>query len=117
MKKMQKFILPVLIIAAVAIMYFGYFAPRDGLGSFSKFDPNSHASHEIIVSLVKEKGVRLDRASGESIFYVIDADGREVLVSGPSSLPPGMNDAPTIVLVGHLNRNNSFHAHDVRIRN
>ncbi|MDZ7767405.1 MAG: hypothetical protein U5K00_23815 [Melioribacteraceae bacterium] len=117
MKKLQKFILPALIIVAVSIIYFGYFAPRGGLGSFSKFDTNSNASHEIVVKFIEEKGVQRDRASGESIFYVVDADGREVMVSGPPSLPPGMDMASALVLVGHLNRNNSFHAHDVRIRN
>lgn len=117
MKKLQKFILPALIIVAVSIIYFGYFAPRDGLGSFSNFDPNNNASLEITVKYIEEKGVRLDRTSGGSIFYVVDADGREVMVSGPSSLPPGMDMASSIVLVGHLNRGNTFHAHDVRIRN
>ncbi len=117
MKKLQKFILPVLVVAAVAIMYFGYFAPRDGLGSFSKFDPNSHASQEIIVKYIDEKGTRLDREAGASVFYVLDADGREMRVNGPASLPPGMDAYPTIVLVGHLSGRDSFHAHEVRIRN
>lgn len=117
MKKLQKFILPVLVVAAIAIMYFGYFAPRDGLGSFSKFDTDNHASLEIVVDYIEEKGVRLDREAGASIFYVVDADGREVMVNGPASLPPGMDAYPTIVLVGHLNRGNTFHAHDVRLRN
>lgn len=113
----QKLILPLLVIAAAAIVYFGYFAPRDGLGSFSNFDPNSHASQEIVVKYISEKGVRLNRDEGSSIFYVVDGDGKEVMVSGPPSLPPGMDMASSLVLVGHLNRDNSFHAHDVRIRN
>ena len=117
MQKLQKLILPGLVIAAVAIMYFGYFAPRDGLGTFSSFDTDNHASLEIVVDFVEEKGVKLDRAEGASIFYVVDADGREVMVSGPPSLPPGMDMASSLVLVGHLNRGNVFHAHDVRIRN
>lgn len=117
MQKLQKFILPVLVLAVMAAMYFVYFAPRDGLGSFSKFDTNNNASLEIIVEYVEEKGVRLDRVEGASIFYVVDADGIEVMVSGPSSLPPGMDMASSLVLVGHLNRGNTFHAHDVRIRN
>lgn len=117
MKNLQKLILPVLVVAAVAIMYFGYFAPRDGLGSFSHFDPNSHASQEIVVKYIEEKGVSLDRAAGSSIFYVVDADGVEMQVSGPASLPPGMDMASSLVLVGHLSGRDSFHAHDVRIRN
>ncbi len=117
MKKLQKLILPALVLAAVSIMYFGYFAPRDGLGSFSKFDTDSHAAQEIIVDYIVDKGVTLDRAEGATIFYVVDADGLEVMVSGPASLPPGMDMASSLVLVGHLNRGNTFHAHDVRIRN
>lgn len=117
MKNLQKLILPGLVIAAVAIMYFGYFAPRDGLGSFSNFDTDNHAAQEIIVEYIDEKGVTLDRAAGASTFYVVDADGKEVMVSGPSSLPPGMDMASSLVLVGHLNRGDVFHAHDVRIRN
>ena len=117
MKKMQKFILPLLIVGAAAIMYLGYFAPRDGFGSFSDFDPNNHATKEIVVEYIDEKGVRLNRQSGSSVFYVVDADGREMMVNGPMSLPPGMDMASALVLVGHLSGNDSFHAHDVRIRN
>ena len=117
MKNLQKLILPGLVIAAVAIMYFGYFAPRDGLGSFSDFDPSNHASQEIVVEYIDEKGVTLDRAEGSSVFYVVDSDGREVRVNGPASLPPGMDMASSIVLVGHLSSDAVFHAHDVRIRN
>ena len=117
MKKLQKFILPALIVAAIAIMYFGYFAPRDGLGSFSNFDPNSHASQEIIVKYLDEKGITLDRQAGSSVFYVVDGDGVEMLVNGPASLPPGMDAYPSIILVGHLSGRDSFHAHDVRLRN
>ncbi len=117
MKKMQKFILPLLVIAAVSIMYFGYFAPRDGLGSFSSFDPNNHASQEIVVEYVVEKGVVLDKEAGSSVFYVVDADGREVQVNGPTSLPPGLDMASSLVIVGHLSSGGSFHAHDVRVRN
>jgi len=115
--KYQKLILPVLVTTAVLLIYLGYFAPREGLGSFSNFDPDSHASQEIVVEYIDEKGVRLNREEGASVFYVIDADGREVMVSGPASLPPGMDMASSIVLVGHLSSNNTFHAHDVRIRN
>lgn len=117
MKKLQKLILPGLIVAAVAIMYFGYFAPRDGLGSFSNFDPNSHASQEIVVKYIDDKGVTLDRRAEASVFYVVDADGVEMQVNGPASLPPGMDMASALVLVGHLSGRDSFHAHDVRIRN
>ncbi len=113
---MQKLILPGLIVGVVAILYFIYFKPSDGLGSFSDFDPNNNASRDIFVELVKDKGVVRDRESGGTVFYVTDRDGREMKIIGPFDLPPGMDSAPSLVLTGHLG-NGYFHAHAVGLRN
>ena len=112
---MQKFILPVLILVAVAFIYFSYFSPTDELGSFSKFDTNNNASQDIVVKLVPEQGFERDVQNGSTIFYVVYKMGREVKVIGPASLPPGMEDVKTLVLKGHLH-DDYFHAHDVITR-
>ncbi len=113
---MQKFILPVLIISIAGILYFMYFKPSDGLGSFTDFDTNNNATRDIIVELVKDKGVIRNRESGGTIFYVLDKNGTEMKVQGPFDLPPGMDSAPTIVLNGHLTTE-YFCAHGVGLRN
>ena len=112
---MQKLILPGLILAAVALLYFTYFAPSDELGLFSKFDPNSNASLPIVVKFVAEKGAtRTD--DGGTIFYVVDKSGKEVQVSTSATLPPGIQDSKSIVITGHLS-GSGFHAHGVELRN
>jgi hypothetical protein len=114
MKKYEKFILPGLVIAAAILLYTFYFAPTDELGSFTDFDPNSHASVDIIVEFVKEKGVVRDQRQGGSIFYVKDRSGRETQVIGPLMLPDGMEVADRIKLTGHLS-GSGFHAHGVSL--
>ncbi|MBN1300152.1 MAG: cytochrome c maturation protein CcmE [Melioribacteraceae bacterium] len=112
---MQKIILPILLLVVVTIIYFGYFSPTDELGSFSSFDTNNTANREIIVKLVAEKGFQRDVQNNATIFYVLDKNGVEVMVSGPSNLPPGMDDVKTIVLRGHLH-DGYFHASEVITR-
>lgn len=58
MKKIQKLVLPLLVIIIIAILYFSYFASSDELGDFTRFEPNSNASLPIIVKLVKEKAFK-----------------------------------------------------------
>jgi len=113
MKIIQKLILPVLIIAAVYIVYTFYFAPKEDLGSFTDFDPNNSAVKEIRVKLLIERGINKDMQNGASIFYVSDKLGTVVMVSAPLDLPEGIDSAKEILLRGHLNQNNSFHAHEV----
>ena len=115
MKKLQKLVLPVLVIFIIAILYFSYFAPSDELGSFSKFDPNNSASLPIIVKLVKDKGVQRTQ-DGSYIFYVTDIDSREMMVTGLRDLPPGMNDSKSMVLTGHLSGKEAFHANGIEVR-
>lgn len=116
MKNIQKLLLPGLVVFIIAILYFSYFAPSDDLGSFSKFDTNNNASMPIIVKLVKEKGVKRT-PDGTYTFYVLDIDNKEMLVTGLSDLPPGMNDTKSMVITGHLSGEDAFHAHGIELRN
>ena len=104
MKHLQKFILPLLVIAIIALVYFVYFS-KEGLGSFSDFDVNNSASKDIKVEILHEKGIN------NNAFFVIDKTGKEVLVNA-DHLPSGIESAKVVVLRGHLNKD-SFHAHDV----
>lgn len=114
MKKYEKLVLPVLAVLAVFLLYTFYFAPTDELGSFNDFDPNSHASIDIVVEFLPEKGIKQDRSEGGSIFYVRDKNGRVVQVSGPLMLPEGIEVAKRIKLTGHLS-GGGFHAHAVTL--
>lgn len=111
MKYLQKLILPVLLVAVVAIIYFTYFAPSKDLGSFSDFDPNNSAVKDIRVLVVHEKGIEKD--SHGAHFYAADKNNRVFPVNA-DKVPEGIESAETVVLRGHLNKE-SFHAHDVLI--
>ena len=111
----QKLILPGLVLTLLAIVYFTYFSPSDELGDFSILSANSSASVQIIVELVSEKGITRDN-EGNTRFYVLDKNNREVEVSGPGKLPPGMDVAVSLVLTGHMS-GDYFHAHGIELRN
>lgn len=115
MKKAQKLILPGLVLIILGLVYFTYFSPSDELGDFSKLDTNSNASVQVVVKLVTEKGITRDN-QGNTHFYVVDKNNREVEVSGSSKLPPGIDNAASLVITGHLTRDH-FHAHGVELRN
>jgi cytochrome c-type biogenesis protein CcmE len=108
---LQKLILPVLAIVIVLGIYFIYFAPKGGLGSFKSFDPNNSAVKEIRVSFVKGKGIT-HTPDGGIIFFVTDRDNTMIQVN-TDKIPDGLDSAQTIILKGHLNQSNSFHAHEV----
>jgi hypothetical protein len=110
-----KIILPALVLAAVMLIYFSYFESGDDLGLFSEFDTNNNGNKEILVKIVPEKGIQRN-GSGGTAFYAEDRSGKQVMVSGPASLPEGIETAGRIVLTGHYS-GDSFHAHDVRIEN
>jgi len=110
MKNLQKFILPILALAIIAGIYFIYFSPKEGLGSFKDFDPNNSAVKEIRVLFVKEKGI--SHTPGGIIFFVTDKDNTVIQVN-TDKIPDGLDSAQTIILKGHLNQTNGFHAHEV----
>ncbi len=110
MKILQKFILPVLIIAAIFLVYNVYFVKGDDLGSFSDFDPNNSAVKEIRVLLLTDRGI--EQQGGMVSFFTSDKNGKEVQVSGEFQLPDGFENAKVIILRGHLSQG-GFHAHEV----
>jgi cytochrome c-type biogenesis protein CcmE len=111
MKSLQKFILPGLIITIVIIVYAVYFAPKEGLGSFNDFDANHSAVKDIKVALIKDRGINRSPQGG-AVFYAADRNNNTVVVNA-DKVPPGIESAEIVILRGHLNQNNSFHAHDV----
>jgi len=110
MKIIQKLTLPILIIAAIFLVYKFYFVTGDELGSFSDLDPNNSAVKEIRVQLLYDRGIE-QHGSGVS-FYTSDRDGKVVQVSGEFQLPEGFENANIIILRGHLSSGGS-HAHEV----
>ena len=111
---MQKMILPALLLAAVLIIYFVYFAPTEELGLFSNFDTNNNANKEIHVSIVRERGIQTDPVNQTVVFYAADAAGVQNLVQAPYPLPDGIEEANIIILNGHLHSDH-FHAVEVNL--
>ncbi len=109
MKKLQKLILPLLLLLIVFIIYKFYFA-KSGLGSFDDFDPNNTAVKEIRVHLLVDRGIQ--QQGGDATFYVTDKNGKVVMINGSVTLPAGFEKADVIILKGHLSGSN-FHAHEV----
>jgi hypothetical protein len=112
MKKLQKFILPALILLGVFLIYTVYFSGSKGLGSFSDFDPNNNAVKDIRVLLVAERGITSNPGGG-AVFFAEDKNKNIVQVNA-DKIPSGLETATTIILKGHLSQD-SFHAHDVVI--
>lgn len=112
MKKLQKLVLPLLLITVVFVIYLFYFANTGSLGSFDDFDPNNNAVKEIRVQLLPERGV--DKRGNDFNFYTSDRNGKVIMVSGSGVLPNGFEEADVIILKGHLS-GNSFHTHEVLI--
>jgi len=109
MKTLQKFILPVLIIAAIFLVYKFYFVKGDNLGSFSDFDPNNNAVKEIRVQLLADRGIE---RIGEISFYTSDKNGKVVKAYGDAHLPNGIESADVVILRGHLTQS-GFHVHEI----
>lgn len=110
MKKIQKLILPALIVLAIVLMYKFYFVKGGELGSFSDFDPNNNAVKDIRVQLMISRGI--ERSGGEVSFYTSDRNGRVVKVYGDAVLPSGFEDSDVVILRGHLTQS-GFHVHEI----
>ena len=110
MKVVQKLILPLLVIVVIAIVYIVYFSPEKGLGSFADFDTNNSAVKDIKVQVLTDRGINSTPGGGAN-FYTVDKAGTVVLVQA-DHIPSGIESAETVVLRGHLNKEN-FHAHEV----
>lgn len=114
--KFQKLVIPILVLAIVSLLYFSYFNPKEELGLFSDFDTNSNANKNVVVKIIPEKGIVSDPNSAATVFYVEDRIGKQVKVNGPLTLPAGMDVTERVWLSGHYN-GDSFHAHEVKIKN
>ncbi len=114
MKALQKLILPVLLLAAILLIYFIYFAPTGRPGLYSNFDTNNNANKDIKVSLVREKGIQTDPVNQSAVFYAEDGAGVQNLVQAPYPLPQGIEEADFIVMKGHLH-DDHFHAVEINI--
>jgi hypothetical protein len=114
MKALQKMILPALLLAAIFLIYFIYFAPTGELGLFSNFDTNNNANKDIRVSLVQDKGIKSDPQNQSVTFFAVDGAGVENLVQAPFPLPEGAENSEVIILKGHLHEDH-FHAVEVNL--
>ena len=112
MKVLQKLILPLLIGLVFFVIYTFYFAGKSDLGSFNDFDPNNNVVKDIRVKLLSDRGINMQ--GGELVFYVVDRDGKVMMVSGALQLPDNFDKAEVIILKGHLTQG-GFHAHGVEI--
>jgi hypothetical protein len=112
MKKLQKLILPALLVIIIFIIYKIYFASGKGLGSFTDFDPNNTAVKPITVELLQDRGI--NQQGGNVVFFVSDKNKQIMMITGEMQLPDGIESAKVITLKGHLSQG-SFHAHEVVI--
>ena len=110
MKKIQKLILPALIVLAIVLMFKFYFMKGGELGSFSDFDPNNNAVKDIRVQLLIVRGI--ERSGGEVSFFTSDRNGRVVKAYGDATLPEGFEDSDVVILRGHLTQS-GFHVHEI----
>ena len=88
MKKLQKLILPLLLLLIVFIIYKFYFA-KSGLGSFDDFDPNNNAVKEIRVQLLADR--EISQQGDDVVFYASDKNGKVMMVNGHVTLPRGFS--------------------------
>lgn len=110
MKKIQKFIVPILLIIVVGTVYLTYFNPQKGIGAFSDFDTNNNANKDIKVYVAKERDFSLDPASGSVVFHGRDKNGQVVKIQAPANYTMDqIKSAETVVLRGHLHKD-YFHA-------
>ncbi len=106
MEKLSKLILPILIFAAVFLVYKFYFAPTNDLGSFSKFSTGSEINQEINVAVVHSKGFKKNK-SGEIVsFYARDINNTVVLVVAHESISDEIVRTKIVSLLGHMHTDN-----------
>ncbi len=108
----KKLILPLLLLLIVYLVYSTYFAPKQGLGSFSDLSTNNTASKKIRVQVVHERGFLIDPKGTTAYFFAKDRSGIEKKIAAINGLPDGIDTALTVVLTGHLHKE-SFEASEV----
>jgi sRNA-binding carbon storage regulator CsrA len=101
--KISKLILPALIVTALLIIHFAYFAPSQELGSFSNFSAGSEINQRINVIIVKTKKIGKD--GNVLSFYVKDIDNNEVRVTLHEPESKEILNAEIVELLGHMHEN------------
>ncbi|MDP2301192.1 MAG: hypothetical protein Q8N03_02050 [Ignavibacteria bacterium] len=114
MLKKQNLILPLLLSIVLISVYFFYFSPFKGLGSFADYDRDSHVQKEIVVKLVMEKGIQKMGSDNGTQFYVEDRNGTEMLIQTTLLVPAGIENSEYITLTGHI-CNGSFEVVNLEI--
>lgn len=109
MRNLQKIILPLIFLISAFIIYSMYFHKDNSLGKFSSFDPNNNANKDIRITIIREKGVKIDEAAGSVMFFGRDKDGVEYPVQAPLPVPEKFNEMQSVMLKGHLHKDH-FHA-------
>lgn len=103
MKKVQKYILPLLGIAAVIMIYIFYFSPAKRPGTFDEIDKDAHIQKEVKVRILQNEGI--DRTSNpeKAFFNVLDAKGTRARVAiSKVDLPLNIDKADLVTIVGHF---------------
>lgn len=103
MQKIQKLILPILIVVVLGLIYMFYLSPQKGLGSFDDVDPDAHVQKEIKVKLLAGEGINLTSDPMKALFYVVDVKGKKVQVAiDKPLLPEGIEQSEFVTVVGHF---------------
>lgn len=102
MKNLQKYILPLLVFTVIGSIYLFYFSPMKGLGSFSSFDPDSHAQKEIKVRVVHEMGTMQSQDGSRIYFTAEDKSGVRMKVEAPHPLPDYFHEQSEVHITGHV---------------
>jgi len=113
MKNLQKFILPALVLATIAVIYLFFFSPHKGLDSFTTLDPDNHTQKEFKVKLLIEEGIDTKSNPAKKLFFVQDKNGMKMQVAA-NEIPQGFETAENIIIVGH-SHGQIFEAAEVRL--
>ncbi len=103
--KISKLILPALISAVLAIIYFTYLAPSEELGSFKNFSAGSEINQRINVAIVKTKKIGKDVDGNVLSFYAKDIDNKEVEITLHDPESKEILNTEIVELLGHMHEN------------
>ncbi|MCF6271019.1 MAG: hypothetical protein L3J41_15000 [Melioribacteraceae bacterium] len=113
MKKLEKLILPALIMIVLVVIYSTYFAPTEKLGDFTMFG-GSEINQRINVIILKERGVRKTDNGDIISFRAKDINNKIVTVSLREPEPASILNASIVELLGHMH-GNDFTAAKVKV--
>lgn len=102
MKIIHKLIIPTAVGVIILIMYFIYFSPYKGLGSFNEFDPDSHAVKEIDVKVVHNLGIQSSDDGSRIVFVTEDKNGIQKQIETSSEFKTLVESSDVITMTGHI---------------